>query len=158
MPPVSVPTSLSSLTRRAVNALASLGAILTRCPTELTEMLCAVILLLWGIVIMLPSSSPGEAPLFHALDMTGVDEMIWGLLAILVGLGHLVALARRQPTPRVVAVALTGIGYGAIAAALLGAAPLRSGTVTYGTLALTCSLIYIRHRHGEPREPDEYHR
>jgi len=153
MPPVSVSTSLSSLTRRAVNALASLGAILSRCPTELTEMLCAVILLLWGLVLMLPSSSSGEAPLFQALDMTGVDEMTWGLLAILVGLGHLVTLARRPHTPRVVAVAFTGIGYGAIAAALFPAAPLRIGTVTYGTLALTCSLIYFRHRHGEHGDP-----
>ena len=82
MPPVSVSTSLSSLTRRAVNALSSLGAILSRCPTELTEMLCAVILLLWGIMIMLPSSSPGEAALFQSLDMTGVDEMILSLIHI----------------------------------------------------------------------------
>jgi hypothetical protein len=136
--------------QRPLADLAYLGHIVARCPTELTELVLALILAQWGLVLVLPGDSFGAAPIYHALQETGVPEGVMGLVALSVGLGQVVALAGRRPTPRVLAAALTGCCYFAITSAILVVAPVSAAAAIYGTLALTSAVIYIRHRDGSP--------
>ncbi|MEI7772628.1 MAG: hypothetical protein WCI67_21740 [Chloroflexales bacterium] len=135
--------------QRPLAAVAHLGHIVARCPTELTELVLALILVQWGLVLALPGDSFG-APVYRALQATGVPEVVMGLAAIAVGLGQVVALASRRRTPRVVGSALAGCCFFAITSAILVVEPVSTAAALYGTLALASAVIYIRHRDGEP--------
>jgi hypothetical protein len=132
------------------------GRILAEHDSEPTELSGGLLKIVVGFWLILPLQTFSGGPAFGTISV--IPEDIWALFLVIIGSGHLAALANGHPAWRRWAALVGCFVWCAMGSTFLWASPSSIGPLLFLGAGVSQAWCYVRLGYARPRTSDDYTR